>query len=438
MGIQYSSITSQVFSPRLVIQVNNEKLGKLGHIVIDRPVRGSAFGPIISSPDVSPDELISLARTLTYKWAFLNIPMGGAMGGISADPQQVGCDRPTLMERFGRSIAPLVRQQVYYPGVDFGMTVNDLRAIMRGAGRPLTGQQVNAAFYTGLTVFETIRQVAGFNGLELPGLRVALEGFGKVGSVVADLLGQAGAKLIALSTSRGGIVAEEGLDVSRLLSLKQQHGGQLVDHYPEARQITREALFTQPVDVLIPGARSYVIHADNADQVQARWVVPIANAPITLEAERRLIVRDVLVIPDFVANCGGVLAVDIRSAGFDAEDIHYIVETIFAKVVANLLQSARRERQSVGEIARAVSWQNHHELDNGAVSVSANKIAQISHIWKSQGLNGLWRRLAWQTHVRWSRLPGAVRWAAIDRFVEWKLGVTLNRVATFHTGDMRQ
>jgi hypothetical protein len=201
--------------------------------------------------------------------------------------------------------------------------------------------------------------------------------------------------------------------------------------------MTRDALFTQPVDLLVPGALAHVIHAGNASQVQAKLIVPIANAPVTPEAEQMLIARGVMVMPDFVANCGGVMAVDMWGAGFDVEDIRHMVEGIFAEVVTSILQTARREGQPVGEIARTVAWQNHRELNEPATT-SSNRISRVSQVLKSQGLSGVWRRLAWRAHHRWPRLNVAIRRAALDRYTELTLGVTLTRVGSFHAGNSSQ
>jgi glutamate dehydrogenase (NAD(P)+) len=423
MDIEHDLMALQGSPPHLIIQVSDEVLGKLGCVVVDRPVQGMASGGVRFAPDVSPDELAILARSMTYKWAFLNVPMGGAKAGIWADPHQLGCDRVTVMEAFGRSIAPLVRQQVYYPGVDLGTTLDDLRAIMRGAGRPLLGQQIDGSFCTGLTVFETIRQVVHFNKLELNGLRVAIEGLGKVASTVTELLAQAGAKLVAVSTVEGAIIAEGGLDVSRLLSLKEQYGDLLVHQYLNLQPVTRDALFTQPVDLLVPGARPQAIHAGNADQVQVKLIVPISNAPMTPDAERILSARGIVIMPDFVANCGGVLASNMLSGGFAVKDVRRVVETSFAELVTGVLQRARQEGRPVNEIARALAWQNHRELNKSATA-SPSKIARVSSALKSQGWRGIWRRLAWRAHQRWPHLNGSIRHAAADRFAEMTLDTT--------------
>jgi glutamate dehydrogenase (NAD(P)+) len=414
--------------PHQIVEVFDATLGRLGYVVIDQPVHGVAAGGVRFSPTVSPAELADIARGMTLKWAFLNVPLGGAKAGIFADPRQLGCDRTTLMEAFGRAIAPLVQQHVYYPGVDMGTTLEDLAAIMRGAGRPLVGEQIDASWCTGLTVFEAVRQMARFAGQDLAGLRVALEGFGKVGSALARLLAQAGARLVAVSTAEGAIVAEDGLDLSRLLALHQQHGDRLVQSYPGATRFPREALYTLPVDLLVPGAQTHVLTTDNADHVRAKWIVPIANAPATAEAEAQLAARGVVIMPDFVANCGGVLAAEMRGAGFDAEEVRRVVESAYASLVWDLLQSARREARPVTEIARQLAWQNHLAL-NAPEPASAGLWDRAARLWKKEGGRGVWRRLAWRAHRRSPRLPYVVRRLAVERYVEMTLGVTSERLA---------
>ena len=420
---------SPVSPPQLVVDVFDEPFGKLGYVVIDRPVQGIASGGVRFAPDVSVDELAGLARSMTYKWAFLNVPLGGAKSGIFADPSQLGCDRATLMEAFGRSIAPLVRQHVYYPGVDLGTTLDDLRAIMRGVGQPLPEKQIDGSFCTALTVFEAIRQTIKFNGLKLANLRVAVEGFGKVASTVIKLLAESGAKIVAVSTLEGAIAAESGLDMPRLLTLKQQHGDALIHHYQGVNPIPLNELFTQRVDLLVPGARPHVIRADNATLVQARFIVPISNVPMTPEAEQMLIDRGIVVMPDFVANCGGILASSMLSNSFDENDARYLVEGVLSRVVEGILQRASQLGRPVSEIARGLAWRNHCELDQPATT-APSKVSRIAHLLAGQGWDGTKRRLAWRIYRRWPRLDSKIRRVAVDRYAELTLGNTLNSIAT--------
>ena len=153
--------------PNLAITIADADLGEIGYLVIDRTVNGSASGGIRFTPDVSIEELSSLAMAMTYKWAFINVPMGGAKAGIFAEPEKLGCERSELMTAFGLGMKSLVEKGVYFPGIDLGTTLEDLYAIMEGAGRPLVGEQIDGSYATALTVFETIRQVVIFSGKEL-------------------------------------------------------------------------------------------------------------------------------------------------------------------------------------------------------------------------------------------------------------------------------
>lgn len=417
----------QPLSPQQILTVADDKLGPLGYVVIDRLVRGAASGGVRFAPDVTEEELAYLARGMTYKWAFLNVPLGGAKAGIFADPQSAGCERETLMEAFGRAIAPLVQGGIFYPGVDLGTTLADLGAILRGAGRPLQGEQVDGSYATALTVFEAIRQAARFTGMSLKGLRVALEGFGKVAGGLAQLLAEAGASLVAVTTIEGGLALAQGLDIARLLSLREQYGDALVHHYPEAPPIRPEELYRQEADLLIPGARFVSIRAENAALVRARWIIPVSNAPLTAEAVQQLVERGVQVMPDFVANCGGVLASAARSNGFDLEDTRWLISTAYARVIAALLAGARRQGLPVGELARRVAWHNHLTL-NEAGNSGQGRLARAAQVIQVQGGRGLWLRLAWRFHQRWPGLRGPLRQAALERFADMTLGNTLQQL----------
>ena len=119
--------------------------------------------------------------------------------------------------------------------------------------------------------------------------RIAIEGFGKVGSSLAAMLSRMGATLIAVSTEEGAIVQTSGLDLKLLLSLKEQYGNGLVHHYPDVESVRPSELFIQPVDLLVPGARPYAINMDNVDTIDAKWIVPISNIPITREGESTIV-----------------------------------------------------------------------------------------------------------------------------------------------------
>jgi glutamate dehydrogenase/leucine dehydrogenase len=410
--------------PSLRVEVGDDVRGALGFVVIDRTVHGVASGGVRLAPDVSADELAALARSMTYKWAFLSLPLGGAKGGIRADAGLQGAERDGLMRAFGKAIAPLVRSRVYLPGIDLGTTLDDLRNIMAGAGLPLPPAQIDGSRCTALTVFETIRQVVRFSGREVTGLTVALEGFGKVGSQVAQLLDQAGARVTALATVHGMVADPGGLEVPVLLRLKEIYGDALVNHLEGRPCLPAAQLVTQEADVLVPGARPWVIREDNVDRVQARWIVPIANAPITPQAEARLADRQVVVVPDFVANCGGIFAGELLANGFGLDDGQAVIEGEFARLLVALLGEAARSGRRLADEARALAWRRHLALD-GASPSPASQGARLLHLLQSEGAEGIRKRSAWRIHRVWPQADGAIRAAAAERLAEMTIGRTL-------------
>jgi glutamate dehydrogenase/leucine dehydrogenase len=315
----------------------------------------------------------------------------------------------------------LVQKGVYFPGIDLGTTMEDLQAIMSGAGRPLVGEQIDGSYATALTVFETIRQVAKFSNQELGGVRVGLEGFGKVASAVGELLADAGAKIIGVSTIEGVIDAEHGLNVQDLLKLKQDFGDHLVQHYPGTNVQPPENLYSLDVDLLIPGARPRVINEMNVNQIKAKWIVPIANAPATWDAESRMDEMKVLYIPDFVANCGGILSSAMRGEHFNLEDVRYLVRTTFAGLVFTLLQESAQRGESFRDFVRSVTWQNHLVLcDPGSKPVGLKK--GLPKLLRDKDWDGMKRRIGYRVHREYPKTNGLVHQSALDRYAELTLG----------------
>jgi glutamate dehydrogenase (NAD(P)+) len=176
------------------------------------------------------------------------------------------------------------------------------------------------------------------------GATVAIEGFGKVGGGAARFFVRSGARVVAVSTIVGTRHDPHGLDIEQLFALRHEHGEQLVRHYPRGKLLSCNKLFTLPVDILIPGARPDAITAKNVDQVQARLIAPGANIPFTFAIANRLSARGVGVVPDFVANGGGVLAALADIQGLNAEQaFRSVSERIRANTTLVLTRS--RERQ---------------------------------------------------------------------------------------------
>lgn len=407
--------------PAMIVEAFDRDFGQLGYVVIDREVGGQASGGVRLAPGITPSEISVLARTMTLKWAFVNIPMGGAKAGISVPADAIKDDRKRVMSAFGRSIGPLVRQHVYLPGIDLGTTLTDLRVLMDAAGQPLPETQIDGSMCTALTVFEALRQAARFQGFEVNDLTVALEGFGKVAAEVARLLAQAGARLVAVSTIRGAVTRPEGFDVAELLALRDAYGEAFVEHVDGARHLAAPELVAVEADVVIPGARPWAIHEGNVRQVACRIIVPIANAPVTMPAEEQLIARGVLVVPDFVANCGGIYASELLSHGFSLTDGAAIIHAAYGQILAALLERAALTGRSLGEEARTLAWRRHAALSQA----DAPRASALARVLRHRSAQAVWRRAAWRWHRVQPDIDGGIRRAAAERLSELTFGETL-------------
>lgn len=347
--------------PQLICEVQDEEFGRLGYLVIDRAPGDVAIGGIRQAPNVTIEEVACLARAMTLKCGFLKVWMGGAKAGITAPESLIAARRREVLAAFGRSLGPLLRANIYVAGEDLGISAQDLDIVREGAGLPKVTARTGT-YYTALTVVEAIRQVLISQKGALAGSTVAIEGFGRAGSSVAELLARQGASIVAVSTYEGAIYNPSGLDVEQLVALRNLHGDHVVTEYRAAEKLDLADLLLLDVDVLVPCARPWTISAANATQVRAEAVVPGANIPVTPSAEEVLFDRGILYVPDFVANCGGVLAASLTAAGFRREDIESIVRQEFALAVSRVLKKAGARNAMPGEVAREMAWQNFRQM----------------------------------------------------------------------------
>jgi glutamate dehydrogenase (NAD(P)+) len=347
--------------PQLICEVQDEEFGRLGYLVIDRALGNVAIGGIRQAPDVTIEEVAYLARAMTLKCGFLKLWMGGAKAGITAPESLITAKRREVLAAFGRSLGPLLRADIYVAGEDLGISAEDLDIVREGAGLPKVTARTGT-YYTALTVVEAIRQAVISQKGALAGSTVAIEGFGRAGSSVAELLARQGASIVAVSTFEGAIYNPSGLDVEQLVALRNLHGDHVVTEYRAAEKLDLADLLLLDVDVLVPCARPWTISDTNATQVRAEAVVPGANIPVTPSAEEVLFDRGILYVPDFVANCGGVLAAYLTASGFRREDIESIVGQEFASAVSHVLEQARARSAMPSEIAREMAWQNFRQM----------------------------------------------------------------------------
>jgi len=292
-----------------------------GYRVQHNNTLGPTKGGIRYHPDLTLEEVKALAMLMTWKCALMGLPYGGAKGGIPCDPRAMSrAEVERMTRRYTTEIFLIIGPDVDIPAPDMGTDeqvmawMMDTYSMQKGVtvpgvvtGKPLLlGGSLGRREATGRGVYYVAVEAARLLGLTLEGARVAVQGFGNVGRTVAQQLRQEGCRIVAVTGSRGGRYRGDGLDLDRLLATVTE-GGRL-EECPVGDRITNAELFGLPCDILVPAAVGGQITAANADRIRARILAEGANAPTTPEADAILGERGVLVIPDILANAGGVTA----------------------------------------------------------------------------------------------------------------------------------
>jgi glutamate dehydrogenase (NAD(P)+) len=333
----------------------------LGAIAIDSTVAGRARGGLRISPRADGSEVRSLARAMTLKYGFLGLPQGGAKGAALGDPEGPLDERRRVLSAFARAAAPVLQSGLYLPDADVGTRNADIRGMLETAGvrpkrREWRGER--SGFWTATTVLAALREAAVRTGPPLVGSRIAIEGFGAVGSALAALVVEAGSRVVAVSTSRGAVRDAEGLDVHRLQSAVAEVGSDFVRTF-EGERLPIADLLELDVDYLCPCAVGGTIGPDNAARIRARAVVPGANDAIAAAAEAILHRRGIVCVPDFLANCGGVLGGTMEFAGVTSRTIRAFVDDEFGPRVGRVLDLAARDGVPTRVIAEPIAFAGH-------------------------------------------------------------------------------
>ncbi|MFZ5492585.1 MAG: Glu/Leu/Phe/Val family dehydrogenase [Pseudomonadota bacterium] len=328
--------------PARVIHMHQPALGLAATVVLDNLACGPAIGGLRMAPDVTVAECARLARAMTLKNAAAGLPHGGGKSVLRADPRLPAADKERLIRAFAAAIR---HEQDYIAGPDMGTDETCMAwvkdEIGRAVGLPqaLGGIPLDHIGATGWGVCQAAEVALARLGHPLDGARVVVQGFGAVGQHAARFLVARGARLVAVADSAGAIHQPSGIDLERLLAIKAEGGK--VTACPGAEIIDAERLIDVDCEVWIPAARPDVIHAGNADRLRAALVVQGANIPATVEAERSLHARGVCVVPDFIANAGGVICAALELRGATAGAAMAAVEERIRANTATVLDRAR-------------------------------------------------------------------------------------------------
>ncbi len=345
----------------------------IGYRVQHNGARGPAKGGIRFHPNVDVDEVRALAAAMTWKTAVVNIPFGGAKGGITVDPKGMSSKE---LERLTRGYISRIHlllgpyRDVPAPDVNTNAQtmawIFDQYSSAHGytpacvTGKPVEmGGSLGREQATGRGVSLMVRDAAKDLGMKMAGLRVAVQGFGNVGANAALLLQELGAKILAVSDAAGGVASGKGIDVKKLQAHAKSKGS--VVGFAGSQPLTNEELLTYDCDVLVPAALECVIHAGNAAKIRARLIVEGANLPTTPAADAILEGRGVTVVPDILANAGGVTcsyfewAQNLQQVFWEEDHVNRELEKVMTRAYKTVAQRAKADNLSLRTAAYCVA-----------------------------------------------------------------------------------
>lgn len=337
--------------PEIIVEVRDQDIGLEGYLVIDNANRGVGKGGIRMSADLSRGEVERLARVMSLKNALAELPFGGAKAGI-VWPKDRYEDKKQLFDRFVEAIAPYLGERyVAAPDINTGEEEMSWLVDITGNPKSTTGKPAedgglkDKSMATGFGVAVAAEVAAEHLGLNLDGMTVAIDGYGTVGRHACHELEEQGARVVAVSDSTSGIYLDEGFRYGHLDELKDSRQHQL-NEYEGAKTITHDELRTLDVDVLVLSSISDVITEDNQSKVEAKIIVEGANLPIRENIEAKLDERGVLVMPDIVANAGGVIAswLEYDRPETGRSEMLQIIRQKISSTSKNVLEASARQK----------------------------------------------------------------------------------------------
>jgi len=339
-------------------------------------IRGPGKGGIRFAPNVCLDEVKALATWMTWKCSLLDLPLGGAKGGICVDPRFLSrTELEKLTRRYTSEIINIIGPDIDIPAPDVNTNAQIMAWIMdtysmnKGraipgvvTGKPIEiGGSVGRETATGMGLFFVLEAMCKKLNLDLKSQRIVVQGFGNVGGTIADLLYKKGCKIIAISDINGGILSPEGLEIDKLLEWTRS--GKILKDYKDKRFrfISNEDLLTTECEVLIPAALENQITEINAPQIKCKIVLEGANGPTTPEADKILSQKGIYVVPDILANAGGVCVSyfeyvqDIHAYFWDLERINKELKVIILKAFKEVYELSKHKSTTLRTAAYIIA-----------------------------------------------------------------------------------
>lgn len=342
--------------PLKVIHVHIPKFGVDGILVIDNVAAGPSIGGLRMAPDVTLKECARLARAMTMKNAAAGLSHGGGKSVLIADPRVGRAEKEGLIRAFA---AALKGEEHYIFGPDMGTDEECMAWIKdeigRSVGLPheIGGIPLDELGATGFGLAKAADVAIQYCDFSLDGARVAVQGFGSVGMHAMRFLAERGAVLVAAADSRGTIADPYGINLNQLMDHKA--AGNPLSEFSQGEAMDRDAIVGIDCDIWIPAARPDVINEDNVKQMKTRLILEGANIPITPGAERKLEAEGVVIVPDFIANAGGVICAAMEYHGASETGAFQSIKEKLTANTAEVLERAKREGISAREAAVAMA-----------------------------------------------------------------------------------
>jgi len=336
-----------------------------GYRVQHNMTRGPGKGGIRYHPDVDLDEVRALAMWMTWKAAVVNIPFGGAKGGVQCNPKNMSLQElENMTRRFTWEIAPMIGPEQDIPAPDVYTNpqvmawIMDTYSTLKGysvhgvvTGKPLElGGSSGRYEATGKGVFITALEATKQRKIKIRGARIVVQGCGNVGGIAAQYFDKAGAKVIAISDSKGGIYNKKGLDIFKVLDCKKKYSCVISPKTKLGDELTNEDLLELDCDILVPSALENQITKQNAPKIKAKIIAEGANGPTTPDADRILHAKDIFLVPDILANAGGVTVSyfewvqNLQELLWTEAEISERLTRIMRRSFAEVFQISRKEK----------------------------------------------------------------------------------------------
>ena len=349
--------------PQFIASYQSSILNSESWVMIDSSIAGMSCGGVRVLEDVTLEEIMALAKAMTKKYSFFGKRMGGGKAGIRLPQKASTEEKKKLLFEFGTRFKSIIQTSIYIPWTDMNCNQYDILHIYKGAGYNDIKFQ-DSSFSTALSAFHSIKAALRYANNDIKGKRVAIEGYGGVGRNIASLLSSVGARIVGFSTLEGAFFDPGGFSYSVLKDLNDKHSENLANHLPPSLRISREDLLTLEVDILIPCARPWSITNKNLGDIQAKIVVPVSNVPYEQEIEEILWRNGRILIPDFIANSGGIMSTNLLNSGILLNEIETNLYHPFEEMLLQLLIKSKRVGVGPSQIASKIAWERFQHSVN--------------------------------------------------------------------------